>query len=131
MTIQQAPRKEADRATSSPTKRVPAWLRDELAEVAAALPLYTDLILDRIEERGKRVDCGVNARARQLAETFGAQDRTPRDVVDLHTDAVRRLTHAADPRRAAGILASAQLVLVEVLGHLAGHYRRRATGVTS
>jgi len=82
--------------------------------------------MDRVEERGKRVDRGVHARARDLAEAIGAADGGPRDVVDLHTAVVGRLTEATDHQRTSALVASAQLVLAEVLGHLASHYRRRA-----
>lgn len=89
--------------------------------------LYTELVRDRIEERAKRVDHDITARARHLAEAYGTDNATPRDVVDLHLAVVARLTRASkEPRRVKAVVASSQLVLVEVLGHLASHYRSRA-----
>lgn len=89
--------------------------------------LYSELVRDRIEERAKRVDHNVTARARHLAQAYGADNATPRDVVDLHLAVVTRLTRATEePLRVTAVVASSQLVLVEVLGHLASHYRSRA-----
>jgi hypothetical protein len=111
--------------TARSLRSVPAQSPSPTSSSGASF--YADLVLRRVEERGKHVDHGVSGRARDLAEAVGALDGRPRDIVHLHTTVVEQLTESTAPQRTAALVASAQLVLAEVLGHLAAHYRRRAT----
>ncbi|MDE0778598.1 hypothetical protein [Nocardioides sp.] len=100
--------------------------RQDARHAAELESLYIALVRDRIEERGKAIDLKVGARAGALAEVLERSDATAREVAQLHVSCVERLSQSRGERRANAVLASAQLVLVEVMGHLLDRYRDRA-----
>lgn len=87
---------------------------------------YRALVVDRIEERGKAVYLEVGERALELADQLSGQATRAREVADLHVSAVRSLTHGKGQHRTEAVVQAAQLVLIEVLGHLSDRYRERA-----
>ncbi len=114
-----------DRLSPEPARRElprrPILMRR--AELAAE---YQLLVHDRLEERAKEVDRVVGRRAQELAMKICELDGTAADVTDLHLAAVNELARARNERRVRAVLHSGHLVLAEVLGHLANHYRLRA-----
>lgn len=87
---------------------------------------YRTLIVDRIEERGKAVYLEVGERALELADQLSVSAVSAREVADLHVSSVKGLTRDRSQQRADAVIAAAQLVLIEVLGHLSDRYRDRA-----
>ncbi len=87
---------------------------------------YRALILDRIEERGKVVYLEVGERALELAGDLRDAAVTAREVADLHVSAVHHLSRGQNQLRTEAVILAAQLVLIEVLGHLSDRYRDRA-----
>ncbi|WP_323791981.1 hypothetical protein [Nocardioides sp.] len=100
---------------------------DRLTDDREALEgIYRTLIVDRIEERGKAGYLEVGQRALVLADELSSTTVTAREVADLHVSAVRNLTRGKSQQRAEAVILAAQLVLIEVLGHLSDRYRDRA-----
>jgi hypothetical protein len=60
-----------------------------------------------------------------LAAQLGAYTATPRDVVEIHLEALRERTRHTVPARAQAYLEEARVLALEVMGHLAGYYRGR------
>ena len=60
-----------------------------------------------------------------MAEDLGALDAHPRDLIDVHRAAFRRMHHALSLGRAQMLLDESRLVLLEVMGELAVYYRNR------
>lgn len=89
---------------------------------------YTELVQSRLEERGLHVDYQVASRTRAIAWDLGHLRATPRDVVDVHLQALRALTQDEPERRANALLRSGEALLTETLGHLASFYRAQLMG---
>lgn len=88
--------------------------------------VYRALIVDRIEERGKAVYLEVGERSLELADRLSNLSTRAREVADLHVSAVQALTRGKGQHRTEAVILAAQLVLIEVLGHLSDRYRDRA-----
>lgn len=93
-----------------------------------AVTTYMSILNDAIEESGLEVHHNVSGRSRELATNLGRLRATPRDVVVIHLEAMRRATEEADRERALALIDIARTQLVELMGHLASHYRIQALG---
>jgi CheY-like chemotaxis protein len=95
---------------------------------AAAVDHYTDLVRSRLEERGLHVDYQVSSRTRAVAWDLGHLRATPRDVIDVHLQALRTSTEGKPRSRANALFRSGEALLTETLGHLASFYRAQLLG---
>ncbi len=89
---------------------------------------YGELVAQYVEERGLEVDYNVASRAKALAGDVALLRVTPRDVVDVHVAALRDLTDGVGRGRVRALMDAGQILLVQVLGHLASYYRAQAVG---
>ncbi len=104
-----------------------APLRQVLPEVFAELVRrYVDLLDGALEQRAYKVDRGVSEQLRALAEEIGSYNAGPRDVIEVHTAALKQKTAALPPTLAQAYLEEGRLVALELMGHLASYYRRYA-----
>ena len=62
--------------------------------------------------------------ARPLAERLGFMGAGPRDVIELHTEALRRLHQRVGPAEEHHVAVEGRIVVLELMGYLAGYYRR-------
>lgn len=83
-----------------------------------------------MEEQAYRVDRSTSEDLRSLAVVLGFLGAGPRDVIELHTRAMRRLTAEADAGRAAGAVEEGRVAVLQLMGRLVGYYRERAIGST-
>lgn len=67
---------------------------------------------------------------RGVADRIGQAGGGPRDVAELHAHVLREKTAAAPPARVQVLMAEGRLVALELMGHLASWYRRRAQGAS-
>ncbi len=81
-----------------------------------------------LEERVFRVDHGISDQLRALGDQFGFLKATPRDVVEVHTAAVRDLLKRQPPEKSRAVLDEGRLRSLEVMGYLASYYRARHWG---
>lgn len=89
---------------------------------------YAELVGQYVEERGLVVDYHVASRAKTLAGDLALLRATPRDVVDVHVAALRGLVEGRARGRVRVLMDTGQILLVQVLGHLASYYRAQAVG---
>lgn len=68
---------------------------------------------------------------RSMAAVLGFLGATPRDVVSLHTAALRGRLAASGTERAQAYLEEARVSVLELMGHLTSWYRNRAMGQSS
>jgi hypothetical protein len=107
-----------------------APLRDALPDVFEDhVERYAEVLDLVLEERAFRVDHDVPARLRTQADELGFLRAGPRDVVEIHTTAVRRLSRSARAERVRHYLAEGRLLIVELMGDLVSYYRRHSFGV--
>jgi DNA-binding response OmpR family regulator len=95
---------------------------------SSAVQHYGELVRGRLEERGLHVDYQVSSRTRAVAWDLGHLRATPRDVVDVHLQALRALTEGRSRSRANALFRSGEALLTETLGHLASFYRAQLLG---
>ncbi|WP_295386090.1 response regulator [uncultured Thiodictyon sp.] len=62
--------------------------------------------------------------ARPLAERLGFMGAGPRDVIELHTEALRRLAQRVGPAQEHQVAVEGRIVVLELMGYLASYYRR-------
>jgi CheY-like chemotaxis protein len=90
---------------------------------------YGDLLDLVMEQATFRTDLHAGEHLRSFAAELGALRAAPRDLISIHTAALRTRLEAASGASAEPIMAEARLALLETMGHLAGHYRTSSLGV--
>ena len=102
--------------------------------VKTALPEVYALLVDRYVEL---LESTVEALAysgrprpvtvmKTLGREFGILNAVPRDVIDVHISALHRLSDRVHPERLSALAEEGRMVLLEVVGYLALHYRLHA-----
>jgi CheY-like chemotaxis protein len=76
-----------------------------------------------LERRGYRVDHDLSAPLRAVADRLGFLGAGPRDVVELHSAALRNCLSGATAARAQALLEETRVLLVELMGLLISYYR--------
>jgi DNA-binding NarL/FixJ family response regulator len=85
---------------------------------------YIAILTDAVEERGYRVSHRIPERLRGMAAELGFLRAGPRDVVEMHTDALRTKAAEMSPRSFEAYVAEGRLMIVELMGNLVTFYRR-------
>ncbi|MDP6355381.1 MAG: response regulator [Planctomycetota bacterium] len=85
-------------------------------------------ILDSALERGQGAKQELSASLQALIDPgrLGALHAQPRDIVQMHTQAIRRKVQGKPIHRANAYIEEGRLLLVELMGYLASYYRSRA-----
>lgn len=89
---------------------------------------YADLIDLALEQRTFKVDHDLSGRLRSLAERMGFLRAVPRDVVEVHSVALKSKTNASPSQKNQAFREEAQFMLLELMGHLCSFYRKYSTG---
>lgn len=84
---------------------------------------YGELIEQAVEQRAFKVDRKTSQGLRVLAQRLGFLRARPRDVVEIHSAAIKREMSGVQIRRAYVLSEEARLLLIEVMGYLASYYR--------
>jgi CheY-like chemotaxis protein len=120
-----------DRLSGSAPTSVTGRLFGATALREQAPGLFDDLIrsygeiLDlALERRAYKVESDLPDRCRVLAERLGFLNARPRDVVEIHTTALRARLSGTPPKRAQAYVEESRLTVLEVMGHLVSYYRR-------
>lgn len=111
-------RRAGSRPESPLRERQPGLFEDLTRE-------YETLLEEALQRRGYRVPEAQASPLFDLAERLVDLGAAPRDVVEIHTAAVRSLSQQ-HPRRASAYLQEGRLLVVEFMGHLAWLYRQRS-----
>ena len=93
-------------------------LFDELLEA------YLVLIEHAAASQMYRLRPAAQDSARPLAERLGFMGAGPRDVIELHTEALRRLAQRMVPTDEHHVAVEGRIVVLELMGYLASYYRR-------
>ncbi len=92
---------------------------------ADALAEYGQILDLALEQRVYRVEHGLSPRLRALAERLGFYGVGPRDVVDVHTGALKGKLTGVLPARGQAYIEEARVLVLELMGHLVSYYRRQ------
>jgi CheY-like chemotaxis protein len=93
------------------------------ASFRQAVDTYAACLERALEERAFKVERTVSVKLRELGQHLGFLGASARDVVDVHTAALRRCTDGVNTRRAHATMEESRLLLVELMGHLVTYYR--------
>lgn len=89
----------------------------------AAVKRYGDLLDHALEQRAFKVDYNLSEDLRVLGERLGFLKAGPRDVVEVHTTALKSRTQDAPPQKARAMVVEGRLTVLELMGNLAAFYR--------
>jgi DNA-binding response OmpR family regulator len=90
---------------------------------------YAELLELAMQQRKFKVDHDLSSELTAMAERLGSLNSMPRDVVDLHGDALQIKSIDALPQKLAAYREEAQFMLIELMGHLCSYYRSHGTGI--
>ena len=85
---------------------------------------YAGLLDRALERRAYRIEDRLSDALRSLAEQIGFVRGGPRDVVELHTAALRSRIEGAHPKKSRAYVDEGRVAILELMGHLVAYYRR-------
>ena len=102
-------------------------LRETAPQVAAEIGSEYGVILDQaLIQRGYKTENLTAEQVRTMATRLGGLRASPRDVVEIHAQALREKIKSAPPQKARAYIEEGRLLVLELMGHLAAFYRVRA-----
>lgn len=84
---------------------------------------YGNLLDLSLEQRTFKVDHSTSKNLYSLAEKIGSLKAGPRDIVEIHSLAMKKRIAAARPQRAKAIMEEGRLIVLELMGYLVSVYR--------
>jgi DNA-binding response OmpR family regulator len=104
-----------------------ATLRESLPEIFEELThAYADLLDRALEHRFYKVAYDISEEIRNMADKLGFLKACPRDVVEIHTKALKTKTFENNLQKSSVYKAEARMVLLELMGDLLSYYRTYA-----
>lgn len=85
---------------------------------------YEQLLMQSLDESGFRTAQQVPDLARTLAHDLGDLQAGPKDVIDIHTAALKRVGEKISKQREQAIAEEARILLVQLMGFLVLQYRK-------
>lgn len=103
-------------------------LRDTAPEAfERAIEDYARILEMALEHRVHKETAEYHGAVLELSDRLGFVRSSPRDVIEIHTRAVRSLIANCTAARATAYVEEARLVLLELMGDLVSFYRTRVT----
>ncbi len=81
-----------------------------------------------LEKRLYKVEYNVSEALREMGEDLGVLKALPRDVVEIHTEALSKKQKEFSPQKFNAFLEEGRFMLIEVMGDLTTYYRRNSVG---
>ena len=92
------------------------------------LKCYCDLMELALEQKAYRVEHDISGNLRSIADELGHLKAGPRDVVELHSSALKRKTDVASHAKAQAYVEEGRVMVLELMGHLVSYYRTYSLG---
>lgn len=92
---------------------------------------YADLLDLSLEQRILKVDYDISGQLRSLADKLGFFKASPRDVVDIHTKALKDKTQNVKLAKVQAYVDEGRLKLLELMGYLTTYYRKYYIGLSN
>lgn len=106
-----------------------APLRESTPNIFFEFVLQYENLLDlALEQRAYKVMHNVSERLRFMAERIGFLNAGPRDVVEIHTTALKRKSREVTDTRAQAYIEEGRLMVLELMGYLVSFYRNYSLG---
>ena len=84
---------------------------------------YGDLMDLALEQQAYKVEHDISGKLRTIAEELGSFKAGPRDVVEIHSSALRKKTSETSHARAGAYTEEGRMMVLQLMGHLASYYR--------
>lgn len=105
----------------------PLW--DQSPQVFEELLAEYSTLLDlAVERRMFQTEQDHAEKTRALADSLGRAKAGPRDVVELHSRAIRKKSKVPQHKKAQVYIEEGRLKIVELMGYLVSYYRNYALG---
>lgn len=89
---------------------------------------YGALMEKALDQRGYQVNYPLSEELRALGEQLGFLGAGPRDVVEVHQAALKQKQGATAPAKTQVYVEEGRFLILELMGHLAAHYRKYSMG---
>jgi hypothetical protein len=89
---------------------------------------YGHILDQRLEQRAYKIETNTSDTLREIANQLGFLRAGPRDVVDVHTHAIRQRVRGASVMRMQAYVEEGRLLVLELMGYLVSYYRAYALG---
>lgn len=104
-------------------------VRNALPDLFETLLQRLNTLVDQsVEDRIYGTTHPVDADLVTLAESLGFVRAGPRDVIDLYVTIIRSRSAEISAKRRAVLMEEMRLLVLQLMGHLANHYRLRVVG---
>jgi PAS domain S-box-containing protein len=87
---------------------------------------YGDLIELALEQQAFKVEHDISGKLRTMADELGAFKASPRDVVEIHSTALKGKSGETSHTRAQAYAEEGRIMVLELMGHLVSYYRTYA-----
>ena len=94
-----------------------------------AVQCYSELLELALEQQAYRIEHDISGSLRAIAEELGSFKAGPRDVVEIHSSALKRKTGNASHARAQAYVEEGRIMVLELMGHLVSYYRTYFRGI--
>ena len=107
-------------------------LRESLSDIFhEQVDTYSQLMDLALEAQTYKVEHNISEKLRNQAEKLGVLKAGPRDVVDIHTTALRQKTESATLAKAQAYVNEGRLMVLEMMGYLTAYYRKFYLGLSN
>ncbi len=100
-------------------------LRESQSEIFQSLvERYGEMLNQMADGRLYQIDYDISDRLRAMGDQLGLVHAGSRDVIDLHTNALRKAMVDADYTQSSALLEEGLHIALELMSYLVGHYRK-------
>ena len=92
------------------------------------LQCYCDLMELALEQKAYRVEHDISGNLRSIADELGHLKAGPRDVVELHSSALKRKAAETSHAKAQAYMDEGRVMVLELMGYLVSYYRTYSLG---
>ncbi len=101
-----------------------APLRESMPDIfSEQVQHYKDLMDLVLEQRAYKVEHSILERLRSMGEQIGFLKAGPRDVVEIHTTALKEKIKGAASQKVQAYIEEGRLMVLELMGYLVSYYR--------
>lgn len=100
-------------------------IKDSFPELFGELKqTYGELLELALDQRAFKVDHNLSERLRNLADRLGFMKASPRDIIEIHTTVLKEKNHNINVVKSQAYATEGRLIVLELMGYLAGFYRK-------
>ena len=112
-------------------RQIYGYAPEEIVGKKAMVRQYGDLLELALEHQAYRVEHDISGKLRTIVEQLHFFKAGARDVVEIHSSAMRSKTDAVNHIEAQGYVEEGRVMVLELMGHLASYYRTYSLGATT